>query len=163
VRALATAPQPSAVRRRRRRTRWLAGLGVVAVALAYLVYQGLTNNLVYFQTPSEVRAAGAADVGRTLRVGGTVVPGSAGGGNSGQPRRFALADAHSQLDVVVAPDAAIPPLFRPGVGVVLEGTLQRDGSFLATTLIVAHGNQYTVPKSGSPPPLNNPFNQGAAP
>jgi cytochrome c-type biogenesis protein CcmE len=141
----------------------VVGLGVVAVALAYLVYQGVTSNLVYFQTPSEVKAAGPADIGRTLRLGGTVVPGSAGGGVGGQPRRFALADAHRQITVVIASGDAIPPLFRPGVGVVLEGTLQADGSFLATTLIVAHGSQYTVPQSGSPPPLNNPFAQGTVP
>ena len=54
------------------------GLGVLAVAasIGMLIFGGLTENVVYFLTPSELEARGTEIVDQPLRLGGQVKPGS---------------------------------------------------------------------------------------
>ena len=58
---------------RRPRHKLLAGGSVIALALAYLIYTGVTQSAVYFVTPAELLAAPAA--GKAYRLGGLVAPG----------------------------------------------------------------------------------------
>src|SRR5436190_1048644 len=57
-----------------RRTKFLAGGGVIALALAYMIYAGVTQSAVYFVTPGELQAAPVP--GKQYRLGGMVLPGS---------------------------------------------------------------------------------------
>jgi cytochrome c-type biogenesis protein CcmE len=41
---------------------------------------------------------------------------------------------------------SVPPqMFREGIGVVVEGTVARDGVFESHRLMVSHGNEYRAP------------------
>ena len=54
----------------RRRAKFIAGGLVIAAALGYLVFTGVSRSVVYFVTPSEL---GAAPVpGKAYRLGGMV-------------------------------------------------------------------------------------------
>ena len=52
----------------------LIGAGVIAVALAYMIYAGVTQSAVYFVTPSELQASPVT--GKAYRLGGLVLPGT---------------------------------------------------------------------------------------
>jgi len=42
--------------------------------------------------------------------------------------------------------AGVPPqMFREGIGVVVEGTMTREGHFAGNRLMVSHGNEYRAP------------------
>jgi len=43
---------------------------------------------------------------------------------------------------------APPQMFRPGIGVVVEGRYAHDGTFQATNLMVRHSNEYHPPAPG---------------
>ena len=56
------------------RAKFIVGGLVIAGALGYMIYAGVTQSAVYFVTPAELRAA--AVPGKAYRLGGMVVPGS---------------------------------------------------------------------------------------
>ncbi|MBV9278586.1 MAG: cytochrome c maturation protein CcmE [Chloroflexi bacterium] len=123
------------------------GLLIMAV-LGFLVYQGLSNNLVYYITPSELHARGTAADGQSFRLGGQVRPGSVHWNASTQALRFILQDPRGWVSV--ASHGTPPELFRPGAGVVVEGTFT-GSSFQATNLMIKHGSDYRAPKPGATP------------
>jgi cytochrome c-type biogenesis protein CcmE len=41
-----------------------------------------------------------------------------------------------------------PQMFREGIGVVVEGTMTREGHFEGQRLMVSHGNEYRAPHDG---------------
>ena len=56
--------------------RFLIGGGVILAALAYIIYGGMQEALVYFKMPSELRAEESSMKGKFVRMGGMVVKGS---------------------------------------------------------------------------------------
>lgn len=124
------------------------GSALVIAVLAFVIYQGISNNLVYYITPSELLARGAAADGASLRLGGQVRPGSVHFDTRSQDLRFILQDPKGSVKVE---SHGIPPeLFRPGIGVVVEGTYSGT-HFAATNLMIKHGNSYRAPKPGQTP------------
>jgi cytochrome c-type biogenesis protein CcmE len=137
----------------RRPTRALiVGVTVIIAALGFLLYQGLANNLVYYVTPSELLAKGAAADGQSLRIGGQVRPGTRQWSSSTGTLRFVLQDPKATIRVIS--HGLPPPLFREGAGVVVEGTYAH-GLFTATDLMVKHCATYRAPRPGHAPPPDN--------
>jgi cytochrome c-type biogenesis protein CcmE len=132
------------------RTKWIAvaALAVAGVAFALLAAGGIGENLVYYWGPAELVGAGDKAYGATVRLGGQVVPGSIRHGQ-GSELRFAVSDGRATVDVLTR---TVPPqMFREGIGVVVEGTLERDGHFESQRLMVSHGNEYRAPGDGEQP------------
>jgi len=120
---------------------------IIVAGLGYLLWGGLEENLVYFVTPTELAAKGEGAIGNPVRLGGMVVVGSI---ESEKNRTtFKIKDEKNSTSVVtyVTP----PQMFQEEIGVVVEGSLQRDGTFLADRLMVKHGNEYRPPKEGEMP------------
>ena len=126
-------------------------VGVLAVvgAVGLLLAGGLKENVVYFLTPSELIASGTDAVDRPLRLGGQVKPGSVSWDPEALDLRFVVRD--SAGEVRVASTGAPPAMFRDGIGVVVEGSMQRDGTFESTNLMVKHSNEYRPPHGDSVP------------
>jgi cytochrome c-type biogenesis protein CcmE len=121
---------------------WIA-LGVVALGAATaLVLAAFNRNLVFFFTPSQV-AAHEAPVGRTLRIGGMVVPGSVK--REGLDVRFVVTDTAKTIAVVYR--GSLPDLFREGKGVVAQGQLGPDGVFSAREVLAKHDENYMPPEA----------------
>lgn len=133
-----------------RRRLW-AGLGLAAVAgaLALLITGGLRENVVFFLTPSELQARGTEIHGQAVRLGGQVKPGSVDWNAEETDLRFVLRDEGSE--VVVHSRSAPPAMFRPGIGVVVEGTYGADGVFTSDRVMVKHSNEYSPPEEGEAP------------
>ena len=143
-------PVPSASETVRRSTfRYTVFALLVAAGAFVAIAAGRINkNLVYYWTPSDVYANGDKAYGATIRLGGMVAPGSirSGGGISGI--QFDVKDA---ARVVHVTSKGIPPqMFRENIGVVVEGTMLRSGTFQCNHLMVSHNNQYRAPKAGHP-------------
>ena len=127
-----------------RRYLWfvVAGLGLAGVITGFLI-ANIGDDLVYYQTPSEVRADASRVDGGRFRLGGQVVPGTvetAGGGV-----RFAVTDG--QATVPVDHDGAPQQLFGEGIGVVVEGTWDGE-TFHSDSMIIKHDEQYRTEDGG---------------
>ncbi len=129
-----------------RMRRFIIGGLVIIAALAYLVYGGMRQAIVYFKTPSEVKADVTTSKGKSLRIGGMVVPGSLQKDPKALTYRFQLSDGTASIPVYFR---GIPPdLFAEGKGAVVEGRLDDDGVFRASTIMAKHAEEYSPPKEG---------------
>ena len=127
---------------RHRRLAWiLAGLLALSVATA-LVLNAFRSNLVFFFTPSEV-AQGKAPSGRVFRIGGLVGEGSVQ--RDGTTVRFTVTDNVQTINVSYT--GILPDLFKEGRGVVAQGLIQSDGSFLAREVLAKHDENYMPPEA----------------
>ena len=126
----------------------LAGV-LVFVTVGYLMASGIKNTGVYFLTPTELAAKVAADpsfrdVG--VKIGANVVPGSIRRDVATQTITFELTDGEQVYPVVYR--GLAPDTFNDEVEVVVEGRLQPDGTFRATTLLAKCGSRYeAVPEA----------------
>lgn len=142
----------------RRPARSLAiGGSLIAAVLSFVIYQGISNNLVYYITPSELVAKGAAAQGQSFRLGGQVRPGSIHWNGKTHALRFVIQDGKSSVSVV---SQGVPPEeFSDRIGCVVEG-IYRDGMFSASNLMVKHSSTYKAPKPGDTPVPDNFANKG---
>ena len=141
-------PNLSATDVMRRRTRRFVILALAVAALAFLAIAagGINENLVYYWTPTDLRAAGNKAYGATIRLGGMVKAGSIRHVPGTTGVEFDVNDASA---VVHVKSSGVPPqMFRDGIGVVVEGTMTRSGSFESHRLMVSHSNEYKAPKPG---------------
>jgi cytochrome c-type biogenesis protein CcmE len=127
-------------RRGRRLFLIATSLGVLAVALA-LVLSALRDNIVFFNSPSEVVEKHLAP-GQRFRLGGLVKPGSIVRGED-LLIRFSITDGGREIPVRYR--GLVPDLFREGQGVVAEGTLDAEGTFRADSVLAKHDERY-MPK-----------------
>ena len=65
---------------------------------------------------------------------------------------FRVTDGDKSLAVhgTVAP----PQMFKEGIGVVIEGHLDANGTFQAEQVLVKHDNEYQAPEDGSMPDVS---------
>jgi cytochrome c-type biogenesis protein CcmE len=141
---------PTATESMRRQTRYFmfGALLVAAVAFSVIAGSGISQNLVYYWTPSDLRAAGDKAYGSTIRLGGMVAPDSIRKGSGSSAVEFDVKDATGLVHVKLS--GAPPQMFRENIGVVVEGTMVRGGWFQSNRLLVSHNNQYSPPTSGHP-------------
>lgn len=130
----------------------IAGVVVVLIVFGYFAFGGLGSSLVYFWTPTELLAEGDAAYGTSVRLGGMVEPGSVQWNSQTRELRFQLSDEGGKIEVH---SAGVPPQMfleaaerRSPIGAVVEGTLTRDGVFMATNLMVKHSEEYRAPQHG---------------
>jgi cytochrome c-type biogenesis protein CcmE len=114
-----------------------AALGVVGAAAGLALY-ALSDNIVFFYSPSELAAKHVA-TGAHLRIGGLVAPGSVV--KSGEDQlEFTITDGSRQVRVSYA--GVTPDLFREGQGVVAEGIFEAPDAFRAETILAKHDERY---------------------
>ena len=130
------------VERKRRQMITLAALLVAGGVMAFLAFGGIGESLVYYWSPTELNEAGSEAIGASIRLGGLVAAGSIERGEGSQ-LNFVVTDG---TDRVAVHATAVPPaMFREGIGVVVEGTLNPDGTFETQRLMVKHDNEYKAP------------------
>ena len=116
----------------------VAGVG----AATGLVIAAMGENMLYFYSPTQIRA-GEAPSGPGIRVGGLVVEGSVQHGQ-GLEVSFSLTDGAATVDVSYA--GILPDLFREGQGIVAEGRLDTLGVFRASRVLAKHDENYMSPE-----------------
>lgn len=129
---------------------WAIGaLTVAGAALAYIAMGDLGENLVYYWSPTEMVAQKDKAVGATIRLGGLVEPGSLK--PDGNTLNFRVTDGTTT--VAVSTTEVPPQMFREGIGVVVEGTVDDSGQFTSRRMMVKHDNEYRAPEAGDKPAL----------
>jgi cytochrome c-type biogenesis protein CcmE len=116
-------------------------LGALCVAVG-LALNAFNSNLVFFYTPTQV-AQKEAPQGRTFRIGGMVREGSVV--RYGVTVRFAVTDMAQT--VTVRYDGVLPDLFKEGKGVVAQGQIGPDGTFVAREVLAKHDENYMPPEA----------------
>jgi cytochrome c-type biogenesis protein CcmE len=124
--------------RKQRRLTLIAGAGLILAAAVALILTALTDKIVFFRSPSEVAEMGLKP-GQRFRLGGLVETSTVVRGQ-GQQVSFKVTDG--KTSIAVRHTGILPDLFREGQGVVCEGTLQPDGSFVADTVLARHDENY---------------------
>ena len=121
-------------------------VAVAAVLAAVLLAMwGLRDRAAYFHTPADV-AAGRAQPGKAIRLGGMVEKGSLRREMDGVTVTFAVEDGKARTPVRYR--GILPDLFREGSGVVAEGRLER-GTFVADNILAKHDERYMPPQLGN--------------
>jgi cytochrome c-type biogenesis protein CcmE len=127
---------------RKQRRLYFVILGVLAVgAAAALVLTALRQDIVFFFSPSEIVEAKIPTEGRRIRLGGLVEEGSVA--KDGATVKFRITDGAHGVPVVFS--GLLPDLFREGQGVVTEGKMGKDGTFMAAEVLAKHDENY-MPK-----------------
>jgi cytochrome c-type biogenesis protein CcmE len=129
---------------RHRRMIWIAaGLGALGIAAA-LVLNAFQSNLVFFYTPTQI-AGGEAPRNKNFRLGGLVEDKSLKRLADGVGVTFVVTDTAKSIPVRF--DGILPDLFKEGRGVVAQGHLGADGSFVATEVLAKHDENYMPPEA----------------
>jgi len=129
--------------------RFLIGGVIILAALSYMIYGGMQEAIVYFVTPSELKANEGSSSDKFLRMGGMVVKGSMQKDLQNLTYRFELTDGGATFPVFFR---GVPPdLFTEGKGAVVEGRIGADGVFQATTIMAKHAEEYSPHPDGKPP------------
>lgn len=124
-------------------------LVLVVVALIALVAAGLLaayalrSQASYFYLPEQMRDDPPA-IGQAVRLGGMVEAGSLATDADGFTLRFMVTGSDGAR-VPVRFAGIAPDLFVEGSGVVAEGRLGADGTFVADNLLAKHDENY-VPR-----------------
>ena len=111
------------------------------ILTVFLVLQSLKENVVYFQSPSEIKSLIELDK-KKIRVGGMVKEKSIFI-NSNEVN-FIITDFRNEINVIYS--GAVPNLFAEGKGVVAEGFLKDKNYFLATKILAKHDENYMPPE-----------------
>ena len=127
--------------------KFVAGIALVALALAYMIYAGVTQSAVYFVTPSELKAAPKS--GKAYRLGGMVEKGSVSWKPATLDLSFTISDGQDR--VPVRHHGTAPDLFGEGRGAVVEGRWVTEGYFQATQILAKHSEEYKAPHDGASP------------
>lgn len=112
---------------------------VALIGAALLAAWALRNQASYFYVPSDMRA-NPPEAGRAVRLGGMVQQGSLQTAPDGVTIHFLVGDGKAQVPVVFS--GIVPDLFVEGSGVVAEGSLRPDGTFVADNLLAKHDENY---------------------
>jgi cytochrome c-type biogenesis protein CcmE len=118
--------------------RWALPALVVAACVGYLIYTASGGSAEYYLTVSELRShANSGDV----RVAGVVQDDvqKTGGG-----LHVTFTEKDTTASVPVDYSGPLPDIFRPGITVVAEGRLEKDGVFHARTLLAKCPSRFST-------------------
>ncbi len=131
---------PARAKGRGKRKRFAVGGLILLAALGYLIYSAIASNSEYYLTVSEVQAMGARAQESQIKIGGKVVDGTINWSRGSNSVSFTITDGQKTMPVTYK--GVVPDSFQPGADVILEGRLQQDGNFAATTLLAKCASKY---------------------
>ena len=128
--------------KQRRRIAFAAALILASGVAAALVLTALKDNVLYFNSPSDVQSKHVRP-GVAFRIGGLVAMRSVHHG-AGAGVTFTITDGAAAI--AVSYRGVLPALFREGQGVVALGALDTAGTFAATEVLAKHDEKYMPPE-----------------
>ena len=114
---------------------------ITLILSVFLILKSLEENVVYFQSPSEIKILSEIEK-KKIRVGGMVKINSIL--IEAKEVKFIITDFKNEINVIYS--GAIPNLFTEGKGVVAEGYLKDKEFFLATKILAKHDENYMPPE-----------------
>tara|TARA_B100000575_G_C23137274_1_gene660981 strand:+ start:287 stop:715 length:429 start_codon:yes stop_codon:yes gene_type:complete len=126
----------------KKRASLLAVLLSISVLGIFLILNTLNENILYFNSPTDIKDKQDIDFQKKLRVGGMVKKNTLKINN--QEIRFKITDFKNEITVSFK--GTIPNLFAEGKGVVAEGKLQDKKFFIADRILAKHDENYMPPE-----------------
>jgi cytochrome c-type biogenesis protein CcmE len=120
---------------------FLALILLSVIFSVFLILQSLKDNVVYFQSPSEIKLLIKLDK-KKIRIGGMVKKKSIS--INSNEINFVITDFKNEINVTYS--GAIPNLFAEGKGVVVEGFLKDRNYFAANKILAKHDENYMPPE-----------------
>lgn len=129
----------------RRKKLGLIVLMVMGIGAAVgMVSMALQENINLFFSPTQI-LAGEAPLDHTIRIGGMVRTGSVKRSNHNLDVTFDVTDTAKNLHVIYT--GILPDLFREGQGIVAQGKIRADGTFIASEVLAKHDENYMPPEA----------------
>ena len=107
----------------------------------FLILKSLEENVVYFQSPSEIKELSEI-TNKKIRVGGMVKKDSIV--INSNEINFIITDFKNELNVTYS--GSIPNLFAEEKGVVAEGYIKDRSFFVASKILAKHDENYMPPE-----------------
>jgi len=120
---------------------FLALILASVILTVFLVLQSLKENVVYFQSPTEIKSLIELNK-KKIRVGGMVKEQSVI--INSNDVKFIITDFKNEINVVYS--GVVPNLFTEGKGVVAEGYLKDKNFLLASKILAKHDENYMPPE-----------------
>jgi len=114
---------------------------ITLILTVFLILKSLEENVVYFQSPSEINSSAELNKDK-IRIGGMVKKNSIS--VNANEITFIITDFKNEINVTYT--GAIPNLFEEEKGVVAEGTLKDRNFFSASKILAKHDENYMPPE-----------------
>ena len=125
-----------------KRVSFLSLLLTSLVIAVFFILKSLTNNILYFKSPTDIQLSQDVVLSKKIRVGGMVKKDSININN--EEINFIITDFKNEL--FVSYSGTVPNLFSEGKGVVAEGTLKDKNFFIADRILAKHDEKYMPPE-----------------
>ena len=126
----------------KKRVSFVSLLLILLVVGVFFILNSLTNNILYFKSPTDIQLSQDIIFNKKIRVGGMVKKNSININN--KEIKFIITDLNNEL--VVSYSGTVPNLFSEGKGVVAEGRLQDKKFFIADRILAKHDENYMPPE-----------------
>jgi len=120
---------------------FIVSILIILTLSIYLILKSLEENVVYFQSPSEIKNVGEFEK-KKIRIGGMVKKDSVL--MNMNEINFIITDFKNEINVIYT--GVVPNLFEEGKGVVAEGFLKDKNFFLASKILAKHDENYMPPE-----------------
>lgn len=115
-------------------------IGLIVVALGFVVVRGLGDATLFFYNADEAVERRDELTDRRFRLQGEVLAGSVT--ELGTSVSFVV--THEGVEVPVRHTGTPPELFQPGIPVVLEGRWSEADHFTSDSMLVKHSEEYVA-------------------
>ena len=126
----------------KKRVSFLSLLLILLVIGVFFILNSLTNNILYFKSPTDIQFSHDIIFNKKIRVGGMVKKNSIS--IDEKEIKFIVTDFKNEI--VVSYIGTVPNLFLEGKGVVAEGKLQDKNFFIADRILAKHDEKYMPPE-----------------
>ena len=132
---------------KRKKRIYLISLFFITIATSiYLILWALRDNIVFFYSPTEIQqkiSIKEINEMSKLRLGGMVKESSIKQFNDGSIN-FIITDFNKEM--IVFYKGIIPDLFKEEQGVIAEGSINKEGMFIANSILAKHDENYMPPE-----------------
>ena len=126
----------------KKRASFLSLLLLFLVIAVFFILKSLTDNILYFKSPTDIQLSQDIIFNKKIRVGGMVKKNSIS--INKKEIKFIVTDFKNEI--VVSYVGTVPNLFLEGKGVVAEGKLQDKNFFIADRILAKHDEKYMPPE-----------------
>jgi cytochrome c-type biogenesis protein CcmE len=129
-------------------TKFAVLIVTVIGTLVWLAMGGINESKTYYKEISELETMSDEAMGKRIRVGGDVEPGSIV--RNGREVQFVLTQEHHKLRVIYEGTDPLPDTFRDRAQALADGKMGPDGVFHANKIQAKCASKYEA-KPGSAP------------
>ena len=126
----------------KKRVSFLSLFLVLSLIAVFFTLKSLTNNILYFKSPTDIKLIQEVNINKRIRIGGMVKTNSLN--INDKEIKFIVTDFKN--DLFVSYSGTVPNLFSEGKGVVAEGKLQDKNYFIADRILAKHDEKYMPPE-----------------